>query len=169
MRVSGKRLRTATDLLAAGVLAWLATAALAQTIRIPDFREPPARAATALKPGETCERCGMIRAIREKQVPRPVNVPQVFRNDPLDRGPGSTVLVGAVVALPLGEGTEKEKPFVGGVGTPEMRERFSETTYEIVIRLDDGGYTQVERRDGASFRVGDRVRVQGIQLELLAP
>jgi len=35
--------------------------------------------------------------------------------------------------------------------------------------IDDGGYTQVESRDGASFRIGDRVRVQGIQLELLAP
>ena len=48
-------------------------------------------------------------------------------------------------------------------------ERFSETTYEVVIRLDGGGYTMVQRADGASFRVGDRVRVRGTQLELLAP
>jgi outer membrane lipoprotein SlyB len=61
------------------------------------------------------------------------------------------------------------KSFVGGVGTPEMRARFSETTYEITIRLDNGGFTTVDRRDGASFRVGDRVRVEGIQLTLLAP
>jgi hypothetical protein len=167
LRVSGKRLRTAADLLAGGMLAWLATIAFAQPIKIPDFRESPTRATTALGPGETCERCGVVRAIREKQVPRPVNVPQAFRNDPLDQGPGSSVLVGAVVALPLGAGSEK--PFVGGVGTPEMRGRFSESTYEVVIRLDNGGSTMVQRADGASFRVGDRVRVQGTQLELLAP
>jgi len=33
----------------------------------------------------------------------------------------------------------------------------------------DGGFTTVQRADGASFQVGDRVRVRGIELELLAP
>jgi len=32
-----------------------------------------------------------------------------------------------------------------------------------------GGFTFVQRRDGARFRVGDRVRVEGTQLTLLAP
>ena len=146
------------------MVAWLAMAAHGQGIRIPDFREPPR---ATLKPGEACERCGTIRSIREVRLRRPVNVPKAFQNEPLDRGPSSPVLVGAVVALPLGAGTDK--PFVGGVGTPEMRERFTETAYEIVIRLDDGGDALVQRADGASFRVGDRVRVQGTQLELLAP
>jgi outer membrane lipoprotein SlyB len=145
-------------------LACLVAAAEAQPIRIPDFREPPR---ATVKPGEPCERCGTITSIRESRVQRPVNVPKVFQNPPMDQGPGSTVIVGAVVALPLGAGAER--PFVGGVGTPEMRERFTETTYEIVVRLEDGGYTMVQRADGASFRVGDRVRVQGTQLELLGP
>jgi hypothetical protein len=134
-----------------------------QSIRIPDFREPPR---TTLKPGEPCERCGIIRSIRESQVQRPVTVPKVFQNEQLDHGPGSTVIVGAVIAMPLGEG--KDKPFVGGVGTPEMRERFTETTYAVVVQLDTGGYTTVQRADGAMFRVGDHVRVTGTQLELLA-
>jgi outer membrane lipoprotein SlyB len=145
-------------------LACLAAAAHAQSIRIPDLREPPR---ATVRPGEPCGRCGSIRSIREAKVQRPVTVPKVFQNDPVDHGPGSTVIVGAVVALPLGAGAEK--PFVGGVGTPEMRERFTETTYEVVVQLDDGGYTRVQRADGASFRVGDRVRVQGTLLELLAP
>lgn len=142
----------------------VAAAVHAQSIKIPDFRDPPR---ATVKPGEPCERCGTIRSIREARVQRPVAVPKVFQNDPIDHGPGSEVRVGAVVYLPLGQGTDK--PFVGGVGTPEMRERFSEMTYEVVVQLDDGGYTLVQRADGASFRVGERVRVQGTQLELLAP
>jgi len=162
-RTGGGGARVYASLLAAA-LACLAAAVHAQPIKIPDFREPPR---ATLTPGEPCERCGTIRSIREVRVSRPVPVPRAFRNEPLDQGPGSTVIVGAVVALPLGGGTDK--PFVGGVGTPEMRERFTESTYEIVIRLDGGGYTMVQRADGASFRVGDRVRVRGTQLELLAP
>jgi outer membrane lipoprotein SlyB len=153
------------DPIVAVLLACLVAAAQAQPIRIPDLREPPR---ATVKPGEPCGRCGTIRSIREARVQRPVTVPKVFQNDPIDHGPGSTVIVGAVVALPLGGGGT-EKPFVGGVGTPEMRERFTETTYEVVVQLDDGGYTLVQRADGASFRVGDRVRVMGTQLELLAP
>jgi hypothetical protein len=138
----------------------------AQSIRIPNFRDTTP---VALKPGEACLKCGAIRSIREVQVRRPVTVPEAFQTSPIDRGPGSTVYVGAVVALPLGEGSEHSKAYVGGVGTPEMRERFTESTYEIGIQLDEGGYTQVTRRDGASYRIGDRVRVQGTQLELLVP
>ena len=56
----------------------------------------------------------------------------------------------------------------GGVGTPEMQERFAQTTYDIVVQLDNGGYTSVQRADGARYQVGDRVRLRGVQLELLA-
>ena len=45
------------------------------------------------------------------------------------------------------------------VGTPEMRARSAATTYEITLRMDDGSYRLVERRDGARFQPGDRVRV----------
>jgi outer membrane lipoprotein SlyB len=151
---------------AVAFVCFLAVAAYAQSIRIPNFRDTTP---VALKPGEACLKCGVVRSIREVQARRPVTVPGAFQTSPIDHGPGSNVYVGAVVALPFGEGSGKEKPFVGGVGTPEMRERFTESTYEITIRLDDGGFTQVTRRDGASYRIGDRVRVSGTQLELLAP
>jgi hypothetical protein len=147
-------------------LCLVAATVYGQPIRIPDFRDT---APVALKPGEACNKCGVIRSIREVQVARPVPVPEAFRTNPINQGPGSDIYVGAVVALPLADDKEQPgKPFVGGVGTPEMRERFSESTYEITIRLDEGGFTQVTRRDGASYRIGDRVRVSGTQLELLA-
>jgi len=152
----------AVPALALGVAAW------AQNLKIPDLRERPAAVAPAPKPGEPCERCGVIRSIKEITLQRPVNVPDQFQSDSSAfGGPGSANPVGAVIYVPLGGGTDK--PFVGGVGTPEMRKRFSETAYEITIRLDNGGYTMVQRRDGLAYRVGDRVRVEGTQIELLAP
>jgi outer membrane lipoprotein SlyB len=145
--------------------------ASAQSIKVPDFRHspPPPEVVPGPRPGEPCERCGVIRSIREVQEARPVNVPGAFQTAPLDRGGPSPNLVGAVAVLPLGEGHVSGQPYVGGVGTPEMRERFTNTSYEITIRLDDGGYNFVTRRDGARFRIGDRVRVEGTQLTLLAP
>jgi hypothetical protein len=138
----------------------------AQSIRIPDFRNEPPAAVPGPRVGEACERCGVINSIRQVSTQRPVPIPQSLQTNPVDQGPGSSVLVGAIIALPTGEGG---RPYVGGVGTPEMQARFTETSYEIVIRLDAGGYTQVTRQDGGHYRVGDRVRVMGTQLELLAP
>jgi len=161
-RLRGGWQRVNAGLLAAALL-WCAAHAHGQAIKIPDFREPQR---ATVKSGEPCDGCGTIRSIRQVQSQRGT-VPKVFQNEPINQGLGSTVIVGAVVAVPLGAGADK--PFVGGVGTPEMRERFRESTYEVVIFLDNGSYTMVQRADGASFRVGDRVRVEGTQIELLAP
>jgi hypothetical protein len=94
-------------------------------------------------------------------------VPQAFRTDAQTTALGSPNLVGAVIALPLG--TAGGEPYVGGVGTPEMRERFAETTYEITVRLDSGAYSRLERRDGGHFRVGDRVRLAQGTIERVEP
>ena len=149
--------------LSAAVLA--AALGHAQTLKIPDFRQGAPAVAPAPRAGEACDQCGVIRSIRETQATRPVNVPKAFQTEQMPQGPASPNYVGAVIALPMGDGSGK--PYVGGVGTPEMRERFTETTYEITVRLDTGAYTAVQRNDGASYRVGDRVRVQGTQLTLL--
>jgi hypothetical protein len=147
--------------LAAGVAAW------AQNIKIPDLRERPANVAPLPKAGEPCERCGVVAAIREVSVRRPVNIPQQFRSNPGYSGPGGEVPVGAVIYVPFGAGSDK--PYVGGVGTPEMQKRLSETEYDVTVRLDDGADTIVRRRDGLAYRVGDRVRVTGLELQLLVP
>jgi len=145
----------------------LALTAWAQTIRIPDFRQPAAPA--VVKPGERCDECGRVLSIREIQAERRPAVPQAFQNTSVvgSSSPGDGTMVGAVVYLPLGN-DPGDRPFVGGVGTPEMRERFRETTYEIAVRLDDGATRFIRRSDGTRFRVGDRVRATGVDgLELV--
>jgi hypothetical protein len=145
-----------------------APTASGQTIRIPDFRQAPPAPVT-IRAGEACLDCGRILAIREIQVERKPQVPQAFQSSAPGpaTGPGQN-LVGAVIYLPLGN-DPGERPFVGGVGTPEMRERFRETTYEISVRLDDGSLRFLQRHDGTRFRVGDKVRLPGAgQIELLA-
>ena len=142
----------------------------AQTIRIPDFRQSPPAPAT-LRSGEPCNDCGRILSIREVQTQRKPNVPPAFQSGSpgTSSGPGERNLVGAVIYLPLGNNETAERPYVGGVGTPEMRERFQETTYEIAVRLDDGAMRFVERHDGTRYRVGDRVRIPAPgQLEIVA-
>jgi hypothetical protein len=157
----GALLLAACLALAAGV------AARAQNIKIPDLRERPANVAPLPKAGEPCERCGVVTAIREVSVSRSVNIPQEFRSNPGYSGPGGEVPVGAVIYVPFGGGSDK--PYVGGVGTPEMQRRLSETQYDITVRLDDGADTMVRRRDGLGYRIGDRVRVTGLELQLLVP
>lgn len=167
----GKRLPVAAcSSLAVGAAALcVAVLAQAQYIKIPDFSyEPPLTApAPAPASGEMCNDCGIIRSIREIQIQRPIPVPGPFQNNPVNQGMGSTTIVGAIVVLPIGAGSGNS--YVGGVGTPEMRSRFLESSYEITVWLDNGSTTVLQRSDGRHYRVGDRVRVEGIQLYLLTP
>jgi hypothetical protein len=140
----------------------MAMAAEAQPLL--DLRQPPA--SSPLKPGEPCNGCGRIISIREIQIDRR-SAPAAFQGAGSSFGTERSPPVGAVIYLPLG-GETAERPFVGGVGTPEMKERFGETTYEIVVRLDDGATRSIQRNDGSRYQVGDRVRSGGaVGLELV--
>jgi hypothetical protein len=120
-------------------------------IRIPDFRAP---APTAIPLPESCTSCGRVTSVREvARDPRAV----AGGFQAVGRAPSEPNLVGAVLYLPLGTGTDK--PFVGGVGTPEMKERFGESSYLIAIRMDDGSMRSLTRPDGAHYFPGDRVRL----------
>lgn len=148
------------------LLALVLMPAAAQYIQIPDFRKTVPSVSS--RPAEPCNNCGVIRAIRETQSQRPVTVPQGLQNpSTMSGGADTSVLVGAVVAIPMSEGSDQA--FVGGLGTPEMRARFTESNYEITVLLDNGAYAVAQRRDGALFKVGDRVRMRGIELERLTP
>ena len=144
----------------------LGTVAWAQTIRIPDLGEPPRAVAPAPKPGEPCGKCGVILSIKEISLGNAFTVPRAYPGNSADSGI-SNMPVGAVISIPFEPGSDQAS--VGAVGTPEMRQRLSDTRYEITVQLDDGGYTMVQRPDGLAYHVGDRVRVEGTQLELLAP
>ena len=149
----------------------VALAASAQTYRIPDLKPPPPRVAPAPRAGEPCDACGRIISIREISTTRGLPAGTVSPvpgggSDPTN--PNQQNLIGAVIYLPLG-GQHADKPYIGGVGTPEMYARMRETTYEVTVKLDDGTFRFVRRPDaGAVFAVGDRVRWVGTdELELL--
>jgi outer membrane lipoprotein SlyB len=134
------------------------------SLRIPDLRQPVDVGTS--RPGEACVECGHVTSVREVALERR-SVPVAFSGAP--RGMAEPNLVGAVVYLPLSS-SSADKPFVGGVGTPEMRQRFGESSYAVTVRLDDGTTRVVQRPDGTRFRTGDRVRLVGAsELELIVP
>ena len=157
--------------LVAALAGGIALAASAQSYRLPDLKPPPPRVATAPRAGEPCDACGRIASIREISTVRGLPAGTV---SPVPGGGGDPTnptqqnLIGAVIYLPLG-GQGADKPYIGGVGTPEMYARMRETTYEVTVRLDDGTIRFVRRPDaGAVYSVGDRVRWVGSdELELL--
>ena len=131
--------------------------------RLPYLGEP--QRGTVLPPNTPCENCGRVVSVRETATPAggASSRLQAAGREPSDRN-----LVGAVVYLPFAE-SSSDRPFVGGVGTPEMNERFGHNTYMIEVRMDDGSLRYLQRRDGAQFGVGDRVRaLRDGKLELVA-
>ena len=72
-----------------------------------------------------------------------------------------------MISIPFGPGSESA--YVGGAGTSEIRKRLAETQYEITVKLDTGGYTLIRTADGLSYQVGDPVRVEGTQIQLIVP
>jgi hypothetical protein len=157
--------------LALALAGGIALGASAQTYRLPDLKPPPPRIAPAPRAGEPCDACGRIISIREISTTRGLPAGTVSPvpgggSDPTN--PNQQNLIGAVIYLPLG-GQHADKPYIGGVGTPEMYARMRETTYEVTVRLDDSTIRFVRRPDaGAVFSVGDRVRWVGSdELELL--
>jgi hypothetical protein len=160
-----RRLAAAPGVFAIAVSAVLAQDPLPTTLTMPDFRQQPYSVKT-LRPGEVCNECGRVQSVREVALERRAAVPPTFQGS--SRGIGDTHLVGAVLYLPLSS-SSGDKPFVGGVGTPEMRERFGDSTYAVTVRMEGGGARVVNRADGSRFHVGDRVRLVGSSdLELIA-
>jgi hypothetical protein len=102
-----------------------------------------------------CQDCGTVQSIREAQ--------QARLASPQDPASGSPV--GLVMSVPLGRKPAPERPFVGSVGSRQWQERTSNTRYEFIVRMDDGSYRTVSRQGVSDFKVGDRVKVNQLQIE----
>jgi hypothetical protein len=95
-----------------------------------------------------CAECGVIRSVRSMSKESPVAV-------------DSTKPSGLVASVPLGGG----KPQIGSstkVGRDAVE---SVTTWEVIVRMDDGRFTIITLDDQGDWREGDKVRVERGKLE----
>ena len=111
----------------------------------------------AALPARICANCGTVEAINTIQV----------------KGDGSYIglisggLAGAVLGNQIGDGRGRTAAqvlgAVGGAlaGREIERNVRKETHYEVVTRLESGGTQTVTYATAPSFRVGDRVRIEG--------
>jgi len=161
---AGRRARIALLTAFVGAAAW------AQSDKPLDLRAPKTEAPPAA--GATCPTCGEIRSIREVNVGRTAGVRSSLATE--QTGSQSPVndegrLVGAVVYLPLGAGTQNDGWRFGAAGTPEMQARLNDSSYEITVLMDSGERRAIQRRDGSRFQVGQRVTLRSGELEPMYP
>ena len=127
---------------------------------LPDTQSAP-RAAPAGTLKDTCIHCGVVRSIRtlERERGAQRDVPSYMTSSQyLDTRRYSQPYVGPVVGMTFGPG-ESTKSFVGAAGSPSMRQRILDITYEVTVRYDDGRYGLIEQSDVDRLRVGERVQV----------
>jgi len=118
----------------------------------------------AQQTGGDCPECGTVRSIRE--VDRELRPPSATGAPASYAGPGdfpgglgdSQPIGWVAVARYSGEGG-LSKGYVGAVGSPEMRERLTEKSYEIVVKLDNGRYQLVQEDQPPQWQAGDRVKI----------
>lgn len=162
--------RNSLCVLGCGALLAAALAAqAAEQIPPPPPADPgaPQRRASTVK-GE-CTDCAVVRRIRsverERDPGREIS-PYMTSEQYRDTRRYSEPVVGPVFGVTFGSGQET-RTFVGAAGSATMRQRILDIVYEVTLRYEDGRYGLVELPDASRFRVGDRVRVAGNQLELL--
>jgi hypothetical protein len=118
--------------------------ALAQAPATPSVVKPKAAA--------SCPDCGVVRSIRSVQ--------KEARPLPADSQKPS----GFVATIPLG--SSGAKPQIGSsaeLGRDSVPET---TTWEVVVRLDDGRFRVLLLEDPGNLRVGDKVLVEGTKITL---
>jgi hypothetical protein len=118
----------------------------------------------------TCVNCAVIRSIRtvERERATPRQVPSYINSTQYEStvAAGGPPLVGPVVGFTFGPGSNNQT-FVGAAGSPAMRQRLMQISYEVILRFDDGRFGLLELDDAGDFRANDRVRVVNNMLELL--
>lgn len=107
-----------------------------------------------------CSDCGVVRTIREIRTERRNSRPDIYVTSPqyLDTRPNDPPRIGPVISLSWGR-NDQTQARIGAVGSAEMQQRFTEITYEVIVRFDDGRFGSIEQDDASDLRVGDRVMV----------
>src|SRR6476660_8940735 len=98
-----------------GAVLVLQASAIAQPIKIPDFRERPTVAQEI--PSGPCDDCGVIRSIRE--IHKRQDAPGYKAGSSSALSAFDKRAVGALIVLPFGPGNTDKASYVGGAGTPE--------------------------------------------------
>jgi len=107
-----------------------------------------------------CLDCGVVRAIREIRTEREAPRPDVYVSSPQyrDTMPAELPRIGPAISMTWGAG-ERTRTQIGAFGTPEMKHRYIDLTYEVSVRFDDGRFGLIEQDDVGDLREGDRVIV----------
>ena len=134
------------------LLACLALAALGAAAQSPAPRGGPASAPAASPVPAPCTTCGVVRS---------VNVKEKQARTAVDEGKPS----GLVATVPLGGGKVK----VGPSQRLGKEAVLTERTWDVVVQLDDGKFKLVTLDHAPAMQQGDRVRVEGNTLVMLAP
>jgi hypothetical protein len=120
--------------------------------------------AAAQEPGAGCPSCGVVRSVRE--VDRELPPPRA-RAEPegyvspgdFPGGLGDSLPIGWVASTRYKPGQGWTRGYVGAVGSPELQERFTEKSYEIVVKLDNGRYQLLREAHPPPWQPGDRVKI----------
>ena len=118
----------------------------------------------AAQPAAGCAECGTVRSVRE--VDRELRPPSATEAPAGYAGPGEfpgglgeSQPIGWVAVGRYSGSSGLSKGYVGAVGSPELRERLTEKSYEVVVRLDSGRYQLVQVDQPPPWQAGDRVRI----------
>ena len=116
-----------------------------------------------------CTDCGVVRGIREIRTEREAQRPDSYVSSPQYRDtlPADLPRIGPAISLSWGNG-ERPRTQIGAFGTPGMKHRYIDITYEISLRFDDGRFGLIEQDDPGDLRVGDRVILVKRRLEKVA-
>ena len=117
-----------------------------------------------------CPDCGVIVAIKEVDARRAAPVGgRTSPNDPINQGsslePGYPV--GWVASYRFGDDQGLSKSYVGAIGEKQLRETFTDTSYEVTVRMYDGSYRVLGSERYPDWDIGETVRV--VENHLQAP
>ena len=111
---------------------------------IPAFAQPPAAPQPPSKSAATCPDCGVVNSIR--------TVTKTPRQDPnADDKPS-----GLTATIPLGGGG---KPQVGSSTKYGREASVATTTWEVIVRMDDGRFRVLTLDEEPEVVKGDKVKV----------